>query len=336
MEFPGEKLVIRLWETVTEKGIGSWLRPGQIRREGRAWIDVQRDARLVSAQTEQDIQDIRSGRKTLASDGQLVELSEQARPLALREDSALRDAAASVQRNQIAREIRAEVNVSKALLSAEAALEDDPQTPPERNVDDDWLFRWRNSAGTVSSEELQALWGRILAGEIKSPGSFSLRTLDFLKNLSHTEALEITKVSPFVIDGDVIFRDNTQLLDSEGITFGFLVDLQNLGVVSGVEALGIEKRMGSDATEKFERVIVSYNHVLVVTHEDASKEITLRVYKLTLLGREILKLGSFESHEVYLRSVGQAICSQGFKVHIARREQVTEKTERYFEPQELG
>ena len=336
MEFPGEKLVIRLWETVTEKGIGSWLRPGQNRREGRAWIDVHREARLVSAQTEQDVQDIRSGRKTLASDGQLVELPEQARPLALREDSALRDAAASVQRNQIAREIRAEVNVSKALLSAEAALEDDPQTPPERNVDDDWLFRWRNSASTVSSEELQALWGRILAGEIKSPGSFSLRTLEFLKNLSHTEALEITKVSPFVIDGDVIFRGNKQLLDSEGITFGFLVDLQNLAVVSGVEALGIEKIMGSEATEKFERVIVSYNHVLVVTHEDASKEIKLRVYKLTLLGREILKLGSFESHEVYLRSVGQAICSQGFKVHIARREQVTEKTERYFEPQELG
>ena len=328
--------MIRLWETVTEKGIGSWLRPGQNRREGRAWIDVHREARLVSAQTEQDVQDIRSGRKTLASDGQLVELPEQARPLALREDSALRDAAASVQRNQIAREIRAEVNVSKALLSAEAALEDDPQTPPERNVDDDWLFRWRNSASTVSSEELQALWGRILAGEIKSPGSFSLRTLEFLKNLSHTEALEITKVSPFVIDGDVIFRGNKQLLDSEGITFGFLVDLQNLAVVSGVEALGIEKIMGSEATEKFERVIVSYNHVLVVTHEDASKEIKLRVYKLTLLGREILKLGSFESHEVYLRSVGQAICSQGFKVHIARREQVTEKTERYFEPQELG
>ena len=37
----------------------------------------------------------------------------------------------------------------------------------------------------MSSEELQTLWGRTLAGEIKSPGSYSLRTLDFLKNLSH-------------------------------------------------------------------------------------------------------------------------------------------------------
>ena len=328
--------MIRLWETVTEKGIGSLLRPWQNRREGRARIGVQRDELLVLAQTERDIEDIQSGRKTLTDAGQLVELPAQDSQLARRDGSAFQEAPAIVRRTRIAQEMRAEVNVSKALLSAEAALEDDPQTPPERNVDDDWLFRWRNSASTVSSEELQALWGRILAGEIKSPGSFSLRTLEFLKNLSHTEALEITKVSPFVIDGDVISRSNKQLLDSEGITFGFLIDLQNLGVVSGVEALGIEKRIVSEATEKFERVIVSYNHVLIVTHEDASKEIKLKIFKLTLLGREILKLGSFESHEVYLRSVGQAICNQGFKVHIARREQVTEKTERYFELQELG
>ena len=245
----------------------------------------------------------------------------------------------SVQRNQIARAMRDEVNVSKALLSAEAILEDDPQTPPERKVDDDWLFRWRDSASTVSSEELQAqLWGRALAGEIKSPGSYSLRTLEFLKNLSHKEALQIAKVSPFVIDDTVIFRGNKQLLDSEGITFSFLLDLQDLGVVSGVEAPGIEVTFKSLVTEKFELCLVSYNRVLVVTHEDMSKKFKLKSYKLTSLGQQILKLGSFEAHDVYLRSVGQAICSQGFKVHIARWEQVTggETTGRYFEPQELG
>ena len=276
------------------------------------------------------------GRKTFSSDGQLVELPEQASPLDLREDSTFRDAAASVQRNRIVREMWAEVNISKGLLSAEAVLEDDPQTPPERKVDDDWLFRWRDSASMVSSEKLQALWGRMLAGEIKSPGSFSLRTLEFLKNLSHKEALQIAKVSPFVINGDSIFRGNKQLLNSEGITFGFLLHLQDLGVVSGVDSDGIQGTWGSVATEKFERGLVSYNRVLVVTHEDASKKFRLEVYKLTLMGLQILKLGSFKSHEVYLRSVGQAICRQGFKVHIARYEQVTETTGRYFEPQELG
>ena len=336
MECPGEKLLIRLWETVTQKGVGVLLSPWKTRREGRARIDVQRDERLVLAQTEQDVEDIRSRRKTLTPDGQLVELPAQASPLALQDGSAFQEASAIVRRNRIAQEMRAEVNVSKALLSAEAELEDDPQTPPERKVDDDWLFRWRDAASAVSSKELQTLWGRMIAGEIKSPGSFSLRTLEFLKALSHKEALQIAKVSPFVINGDVIFSGNKKLLNSEGITLRFLLNLQHLGIVSGVEAIGIEQTLPSVATEKFIRGLVSYKRVLVVTHEDASKEIKLKIYKLTLLGQEILKLGSFKSHEVYLRSVGQAICRQGFKVHIARYEQVAETTGRYFEPQELG
>ena len=335
MEFPGEKLLIRLWETATEKGIGGWLSPWQTRRKGRALTDVRRDELLMLAQTARDIENIQAGRKSLAADYQLVEHPEKA-PLALQADSAFRDAAASVKRNRIAREIRGEVNVSKALLRAEAILEDDPQTPPERKVDDDWLYRWRDAASTVSSEELQTLWGRALAGEIKSPGSYSLRTLEFLKNLSHKEALQIAKVSPFVINGRVIFRGNKQLLGgSEGITFNDLLNLQNLGVVSGVEAVGLQQTFPSSATEKFERALVAYNRVLLVTHEDASKEISLEIYTLTLLGQQILELGSFEAHEIYLRSVGQAICHQDFNVHIARWKQVTEKVGRYSEPEEI-
>ena len=69
MEFPGEKLLIRLWETLAEKGIGSILRPWQIRRVGRANIDVRAQELLLLAQAERDAEDIRSGRKTL-SDGQ--------------------------------------------------------------------------------------------------------------------------------------------------------------------------------------------------------------------------------------------------------------------------
>ena len=336
MECPGEKLLIRLWETVTEKGVGVLLSPWKTRREGRARIGVQRDELLVLAQTERDIEDIQSGRKTLTAAGQLVELPAQDSQLARRDGSAFQEAPAIVRRTRIAQEMRAEVNVSKALLIAEAGLEDDPQTPPDSKVNDDWLFRWRDAASTVSSEELQTLWGRMIAGEIKSPGSFSFKTLEFLKNLSHEEALQIAKVSPFVIDGNVIFRGNNQLLDSEGITFAFLLNLQNLGVVSGVEAVGLKQTVRSSATEKFHQTLVSYNRVLIVTHEDASKEISLEVYTLTLLGQQILKLGSFKPHEVYLRSVGQAICRQGFKVHIARWEKVTEITGRYFEPQELG
>ena len=187
----------------------------------------------------------------------------------------------------------------------------------------------------VSSEELQTLWGRVLAGEIKSPGSFSLRTLEFLKNLSHDEALEIAKLSPFVLMNEFIFRGDEKLFESEGITFKFLLDLQNLGIIFGAAAVGIESTLSTLQPEKFERAIASHNRVLLVTHEDANKKLKLKVYGLTSLGKEIFKLGSFKAHEIYLQSVGQAICSQGFNVSIALWEQVTEAEGRCFEVQEI-
>ena len=222
-------------------------------------------------------------------------------------------------RNRIAQEVRSEANVSKALLRAEAELENDPQTPPDRTVDEDWLFRWRDAAGTVSSEELQTLWGRALAGEIKSPGFFSLRTLAFLKNISHEEALKIAKSAPFVINNDFIFR-NEKLLNSEGVPFGFLLDLQNLGITCGVDAAGLSVDIfgRNPDPDKFRQVLVSHDRTLIVTHEDASKKFTLKIYGLTPLGKQIFTLGTFKSHEIYLREVEQVICRQGFNVSLAR------------------
>jgi hypothetical protein len=52
MEWPGERLIIRLWETLAEKGIGSLLKPWQIKREGIAHIEVRRAELLALAQAE--------------------------------------------------------------------------------------------------------------------------------------------------------------------------------------------------------------------------------------------------------------------------------------------
>jgi len=69
MDFPGEKLVIKLWETLAEKGIGSLLSPWQAGREGRARNEVRRHEILMLAQAEMDAADIRSGKKRLLPDG---------------------------------------------------------------------------------------------------------------------------------------------------------------------------------------------------------------------------------------------------------------------------
>lgn len=54
----------------------------------------------------------------------------------------------------------------------------------DHEVDHDWTARFFNDAQDVSSEELQSLWAKVLAGEVERPGSTSTRTLSVLKDMS--------------------------------------------------------------------------------------------------------------------------------------------------------
>ena len=74
MDFPGEKLVIKLWETLAEKGVGSLLSPWHAKREGKVRNDLRRQELLMLAQAERDAADVRAGRKSLRDDGALVAL----------------------------------------------------------------------------------------------------------------------------------------------------------------------------------------------------------------------------------------------------------------------
>ena len=58
-QFPGEKLAIKIWETITEKGIGGLLSPWQIKREGRARAEVRRQELLLEQQARQELDKLR-------------------------------------------------------------------------------------------------------------------------------------------------------------------------------------------------------------------------------------------------------------------------------------
>ena len=86
-------------------------------------------------------------------------------------------------------------------IVAEAA----DQLPPEVSdepLDSDWIARFFSHAQDVSMEEMQKLWGKVLAGEVQMPGRFSLRTLDVLRNLTTSEAKQFTDIASFIEEPD--------------------------------------------------------------------------------------------------------------------------------------
>lgn len=343
MEFPGEKLVIKLWETLAEKGVGSLLSPWQTGREGKARNNLRREELLMLAQAEVDTADIRAGRKCLEKDGSLRLLTNQLSADGTTEaytvgriepTISLQSLAEVSVRNSATEEARREINTSKAVIYAEEALSNDSQTPPDRSIDDDWLFTWRDYVGGVSTEDLQQLWGKVLAGEVKSPGSYSLRTLEFLRGLSKDEAEHISSLASFVIEGRIV-RSLKQFLEEHGVTFNLLLVMQELGLLSGVEAIGLTTDYKSVGSERFVCALRSNGKVLLVEDDDPSKVLTLEVYLLTGVGNQLLGLGSFPTNLDYLRLVGKEIIKQGFTVQLADWVQTTENEGHYFNAEKL-
>jgi hypothetical protein len=343
LDFPGEKLVIKLWETIAEKGIGSLLTPWQTIREGRARNEVRRQELLMLAQAEKDAADVRAGRKQLRNDGTLMltasieenaDVANGAIEDRIEPTLGLPDAMRTAATHSAVNAARTEINSAKAVLYAEEQLANDPQTPPDREVDDDWLLAWRDYAGKVSAEDLQRLWGSVLAGEVKSPGRYSIRTLEFLKTLSKPEADVISKLARYAIDGKIA-RGQKQYLDEKGLTFGLLLRMQEMGVVSGVEAVGLTTQYKTIVEEEFIKALVSNGKALIVKHDDPAKVLQLEVYLLTEVGSQILGLGSFEPDCDYLRLVGKQIVGQGFAVQLCDWLQVSENEGRYFNEERI-
>lgn len=340
MEFPGEKLVIKLWETIAEKGIGSLLTPWQIIREGSARNEVRCQEIRMLAQAEKDAIDVRAGRKQLRSDGTLMLTSvgkSRADPLIesrIEPTLGLPNALNAAATNSAVNAARIELNSAKAVMYAEEQLANDPQTPPNREVDEDWLFAWRDYAGRVSAEDLQRLWGSVLAGEVKSPGRYSIRTLEFLKTLSKPEADVISKIARYVIDGTIARRQRIYL-DEKGLNLGLLLRMQEMGIVSGVEAAHLTTTYKTQVDGKFLKALLSNGKALIVEHDDPSKVLTIEAYRLTEVGSQILGLGSFEPDVDYLRLVGKQIAKQGFTVQLCDWRQVSEDEGWYFNEERI-
>ena len=84
--------------------------------------------------------------------------------------------------------VQEQLNLDSILKQTQQLLQDTPPDKYEANrtiedISDDWLNRFRESACQKSSEEAQELFSKVLAGEIRKPGSISLKALTTLADM---------------------------------------------------------------------------------------------------------------------------------------------------------
>lgn len=315
MSLPGEQLIAKLWETLAEKGIGLLFKHRQIRREGLAQIEMKRAELLVMAQAQLEAESIKSGEKRLEDFSLALAFApEKVSKSNVEDDGTTKlshHIAEEFRRHTTDEYLRKEFNTAKAIFAAEEELKNDTQEPPSQNIDEDWLYRWRNYAGEVSSDYMQQLWGKILAGELKSPGACSLRTMDLLRNMSQEEATILVRCFQYVI-GDFIWREG-----SGYIGMADLLKLQELGVLVGVDSIGMSKLYKSNVSDRFLSLLFSHGKAIIIQHDNPKTELKLNAYLLTSVGKQLQQISKCQPQIEYLKDVCRFIKKQGMFVSLA-------------------
>ena len=122
-------------------------------------------------------------------------------------------------------------NLENVFETAFYEVEQIPEVSTQ-TVDDDWLTRFTNIVKDVSSEDMQRVWAKILAGEIVKPGSYSLKTLEVISNLTAHYASMFQSILPYVIRmGNLYFIPaEKQIMKDYSIAYGDILVLDDIGL----------------------------------------------------------------------------------------------------------
>ena len=303
-------------ELFTEMGIVKYLQPGIVKAINHLMVGA---ADVPAAYFEGLADNIRS-----TTEARRLLRIEAARSLAsgFQTNSEL---TARANAQHAAKILKEQVNVEEVLGIALQELSDtEPSDQPKGVPDDDWLAAFRNEASQRSSEDMRYAFGKILAGEIQEPETYSIRTVRTLGVMeSKTAALFRSLCNMvFVIPGlsavAITPGENTQgnALKEFGISFFDLNILHENGLIipdfnSWVEFSILGESKGE--------VLCAGRNINIFPVNQEKKELKIRVHGVALssMGKELYKVVDLEANSQYMNQIAKHLKGKGIRLEFA-------------------
>ncbi|KKO44486.1 hypothetical protein WG68_15645 [Arsukibacterium ikkense] len=219
-------------------------------------------------------------------------------------------------RLQMQRE-RQQQNLEKIMA---LALEYCPERVSAQEVDPDWFAQYCELVLDISNDNMQQLWAKILAGEIATPGRFSLKTLQTLQQMSHKEAQSLQLAASLscrnrqeqsgrIYFGYIRKPSLWQLLTGRsmallnlsqfGLSYPQILNLVDIGILHSVEIESGELQPGQAFSWQFQSQTLECTAL--------QRGVVLQYYKYTAVGTELLPLLNSPTHSGYLAALQQQL-----------------------------
>ena len=198
-----------------------------------------------------------------------------------------------------AEEVNKQKNIEDIVRRTDALLnKDNDCRESKEDVNPDWIFNFMEKAGKTYDDKLKDYWAKLLADEIRRPGTYSLRTLEVLRNISHEEAKLFERISGLVFVQDqisFIFHDGNKY----GLNYYNLSKLRETGLLQSNEnaAFTIAAPKGSSSRITL-RFVCGNKYIELNTFPD-SKDVFVPVCMLTQAGCELYELTEHRDNPEY-------------------------------------
>lgn len=195
-----------------------------------------------------------------------------------------------------------------------------PDVTSNGQPDSDWVERFIALCEDTSNESMQKLWAKILAGETVSPGTFSIKSLQTLKQMTQREADALQKCtaicgfnekddSHLILLGfykkpsifDLLRKGNKVSLNlgKAGISFPDVLTLMDIGLI-------YRKEIESAALKNDQELNLAFLNQKA-TLKPKSNDLVLSYYKFTQTGDELRKLINTPINKAYIQLLNSAL-----------------------------
>lgn len=237
--------------------------------------------------------------------------------------------------------VRERVNVDRV---AAIAVEELNVAPPSSATDEssevapiseDWLNAFESEAAQMSSEQMQLLFGKILAGEIRRPSSFSIKTLKMMSQLDNQAAslfrilcsLSVSIRVPqlgMVMDARVVSigHAGSNSLQAYGLSFDALNVLQEYGLIISDLNSYMDYRMSIASGNKVPMSMSYCGEQWALVPKIAAtpaQELRLEGVSFSRSGKELLSVVQIDPNEQYTAALKKYFDDRGYTMVIIGR-----------------
>ena len=234
------------------------------------------------------------------------------------------------------RVLREQVNLDMISQRAASEIRDagdsTGQPVPEESgdtINDDWLNAFESEAKQKSTEEMQVFFGKILAGEIRAPGSYSTRTIRILGSLDQDIAKHFARLCSMCIS--TTFQEvrvsslggnaGSNALQEYGLNFATLNLLNEHGLVisdynSWWEFMPCVLLPGNAQQALFIPLSYQGRHWILMpkSSKGVGKKIKIDGVALTQSGRELLTIARIQPMDSYSKALAEFFEDKGFRM----------------------